>query len=114
MAITLPFRFGTGTSINTLFFAQLQDVLDALAAVSPGTGSMLIESATAIPAGGTTGEGYKFSTTQNYGIFFGSGPPTLSAAKGSLYLRIDGTTTNDRAYINTNGSTAWTALTTAS
>ena len=54
-----------------------------------------------------------FSSTSNYGIFFGSGAPTLSAAKGSLYLRSDGTTTNDRAYINTNGSTTWTALTTA-
>ena len=28
----------------------------------------------------------------------------MSAAKGSLYLRSDGSTTNDRAYINTNGN----------
>jgi len=46
-------------------------------------------------------------------IISGSGAPTLSAAKGSLYLRTDGTTTNDRAYINTDGSTTWTAITTA-
>lgn len=69
--------------------------------------------ATSIPAGGTAGYGYKFSSTSNFGVFFGSGTPTLSAAKGSLYLRSDGSTTNDRAYINTNGSTTWTALTTA-
>lgn len=66
-----------------------------------------------VPAGGTTGMGYCFSSTANFGIFFGSGVPTLSAAKGSLYLRTDGSGTTDRAYINTNGSTGWTALTTA-
>ena len=68
---------------------------------------------TAIPAGGTTGAGVMFSSTANFGVFFGSGAPTLTAAQGSLYLRSDGTTTNDRAYINTDGSTTWTALTTA-
>lgn len=72
-----------------------------------------IYNGTAIPAGGTTGAGYKLSSTSNFGVFFGSGAPTLSAAKGSLYLRSDGSTTNDRAYINSDGSTTWTALTTA-
>lgn len=76
------------------------------------TGDSTIQNATAIPAGGTAGAGYKFSSTSNFGVFFGSGAPTLSAAKGSLYLRSDGSTTNDRAYINTNGTTTWTALTT--
>lgn len=47
------------------------------------------------------------------GIYMGSGAPTIAAAKGSLYLRSDGSGTGDRAYINTNGSTTWTALTTA-
>ncbi len=75
-------------------------------------GSMRALSATAIPAGGTTGAGVMVSSASNFGVFFGSGAPTLSAAKGSLYLRSDGSTTNDRAYINTNGSTTWTALTT--
>ena len=69
---------------------------------------------TAVPAGGTAGAGYVFSTTANFGVFFGSGAPTLAAAKGSLYLRSDGTTTNDRMYVNTNGSTTWTAVITAS
>lgn len=45
-------------------------------------------------------------------IYTGSGAPTVSAVKGSLYLRTDGSGTTDRAYINTNGSTTWTALTT--
>lgn len=77
-------------------------------------GQVLALSATALPAGGAAGAGYLFSTVANFGVFFGSGAPTLSAAKGSLYLRSDGTTTNDRMYVNTNGGTAWTAVITAS
>lgn len=75
---------------------------------------LTIYGGTAIPAGGTAGSGYKFSSTANFGIFFGSGVPTLAAAKGSIYVRSDGTTTNDRLYVNTDGGTTWTAVTTAS
>ena len=67
----------------------------------------------AVPAGGTAGTGYRFSSTANFGIFFGSGAPTLSAAQGSLYIRSDGSATNNRAYINTDGGTTWTAISTA-
>lgn len=67
----------------------------------------------AIPAGGTTATGLRFSSTANLGIFFGSGAPTLSAAQGSLYIRTNGTTTNDRMYVNTNGTNGWTSVTTA-
>lgn len=78
-----------------------------------GTGTVTALSGTSIPAGGTAGSGFVFSAIANYGIFFGSGAPSLSAAKGSLYLRSDGTGISDRAYINTNGSTTWTAIATA-
>ena len=81
-------------------------------AVVSAVGNATILSGTAVPAGGTTGAGYKLSSTANLGVFFGSGVPTLSAAKGSLYLRTDGSTTNDRMYVNTNGTTTWTAVTT--
>ena len=77
------------------------------------TGRAHILLSTAIPAGGTAGVGYRFSSTANFGVFFGSGAPTLSAAKGSLYLRSDGSGTGDRMYVNTDGSTTWTAVTTA-
>ena len=69
-------------------------------------------SATGIPAGGTAGSGLKVSSTANFGVFFGSGVPTLSAAKGSLYMRSDGSGINDRMYVNTDGSTTWTAVVT--
>lgn len=84
-----------------------------------GTGDVLSAAAatvldgTAIPAGGTTGAGYKFSSTSNFGVFFGSGAPSLSAAKNSLYLRSDGSGVADRMYVNTNGSTTWTNVVTA-
>jgi len=82
-------------------------------AVISAVGAATILSGTAVPAGGTTGSGYKFSSTTNLGVFFGSGVPTLSAAQGSLYLRTDGSSTSTRMYINTNGATTWTAVTTA-
>jgi len=43
----------------------------------------------------------------------GTGAPTYSAPKGSLYSRIDGSSTSTRIYVNTNGSTTWTNVTTA-
>jgi len=82
-------------------------------AVISSAGSARILSGTAVPAGGTAGAGYLMSSTANLGVFFGSGAPTLSAAQGSLYLRTDGSTTSTRMYVNTTGSTAWTAVTTA-
>lgn len=75
---------------------------------------MIVMPVTAVPAGGTAATGLRFSSTANLGIFFGSGVPTLSAAQGSLYMRTDGSTTSTRMYINTNGTTGWTAVTTAS
>ena len=52
-------------------------------------------------------------TSSAVGIYVGSGAPTVSAAKGSLYLRTDGSSTSTRAYINTDGATTWTNITTA-
>lgn len=73
----------------------------------------VIISQAAIPAGGVAGRGLRFSSTANFGVFFGSGAPTLSAAKGSLYLRGDGSGTSDRMYVNVDGGTTWTAVITA-
>ena len=47
-----------------------------------------------------------------FGIYVGSGAPTVSAAQGSLYLRSDGSSNVTRMYVNTNGSTTWTAVNT--
>ncbi len=48
-------------------------------------------------------------------ILAGSGTPhgAITAPKGSLYLNTAGSGVGDRAYINTDSGTTWTALTTA-
>jgi len=77
------------------------------------TGNALFLAGTAVPVGGTAGAGIMMSSTTNLGVFFGSGAPTIAAAQGSLYLRTDGSSTSTRLYVNTTGSTSWTAVTTA-
>lgn len=63
-------------------------------------------------AGGDSAAGVIIGNVGQVGVYFGSGAPLITAGKGSLYLRTDGSTTNDRMYVNTNGSTTWTAVVT--
>ncbi len=77
------------------------------------TGTTTVASGVATPAGGSSSAELIFGTTAGFGIYFGSGAPTVSAAQGSLYLRSDGSTTATRLYVNTNGSTGWTNFTSA-
>lgn len=76
-------------------------------------GGIQFLNATSIPAGGLLDTGLLMSSVAHFGVFFGSGVPTLQAAKGSLYLRSDGTSTSTRMYVNTDGNTTWTNLVTA-
>lgn len=46
-------------------------------------------------------------------VVAGTGVPTFSSIKGTLYLNLTGSTTATRLYIN-NGTTTWVAITTAS
>ena len=84
-----------------------------LAGALHSAASIRAHSGTAVPAGGTAGAGLLVSSTTNLGVFFGSGAPSLSAAQGSLYIRTDGSSTSTRLYVNTNGTTGWTNVTTA-
>jgi hypothetical protein len=79
--------------------------------VSPA-GKVLTSSLAAIPAAGSLAVGITLTSTANFGVFAGSGAPTLSAAKGSLYIRSDGTTNVTRAYIATDSAGTWTAINT--
>jgi hypothetical protein len=109
----------TGNPATVTASAQGSDSNVNMRLTPKGTGTLLTATAatildgTAIPAGGTAGAGYKLSSTANFGIFFGSGAPTLAAAKGSLYMRSDGSSIATRMYINTDGSTTWTNVVTA-
>ena len=77
-----------------------------------GTGTVTAISGTAITAGGSAA--LLATSTASFGVFLGSGAPTIAAAKGSLYLRSDGSSTSTRLYVNSDGSTTWVAVTTAS
>lgn len=114
----------TAAASNTLYLGNAQTVVPGTSTRDFGTAakpwnygvfgnSVLVHSGTAMPAGGSNGKGLLLSSTANFGIFFGSGAPTLSAAKGSLYLRSDGSGTSNRMYVNTDSGTTWTAVTTA-
>lgn len=60
----------------------------------------------------TAAKGIVFNTTIK--IITGAGAPSaITAPQGSLYLRTDGSSTSTRAYINMDGGTNWTAITTA-
>lgn len=72
-----------------------------------------LDTGAGVTPGGTAGFGILFSAaSSNFGIFYGSGAPTLSAYRGSLYLRIDGGSTTTRMYVNADGGTTWTGVTT--
>jgi hypothetical protein len=70
-----------------------------------------------VTAGGSTQSivsGITAAGVATPGIYFGSGAPTISAPQGSLYLSTTGAGAALRAYINSNGTTGWVAVTTAS
>lgn len=46
-------------------------------------------------------------------IVCGTGAPTFTAPKGTLYSNITGSSTSTRLYVNTDGATTWTNITTA-
>ena len=94
--VTVTGTFGAATSVTTL----------------TATGNITADSASGLVAGGASAF-IATNVAAGMGIYVGSGAPTVAAAQGSLYLRSDGSSTSTRAYINTNGSTTWTALTTA-
>lgn len=70
-------------------------------------------SSVATPAGGSTTARLLLGTTAGFGIYYGSGVPTVSAASGSIYIRTDNAGANLRLYSNTTGSTTWAAITSA-
>lgn len=104
---TISIAANTGTVTNTATFAANTSITSLTA-----TSTVTARSASALTAGGAA-VFIGTNTAGSMGIYFGSGVPTVSAAKGSLYLRSDGSSTSTRAYINTDGATTWTNLTTA-
>lgn len=109
---TISINQSTGTVTVNGTFGAATSVTSLAATTITATGNITADSATGLVAGGASAF-IATNVAAGMGIYVGSGAPTVAAAKGSLYLRSDGSGTGDRAYINTNGSTTWTALTTA-
>jgi len=74
-------------------------------------GQLSVQTSTAPPAAGATTSGIRLSSTSNFGIYWGSGAPTFTAAQGSIYLRTDGSSSSTRLYVR--GASSWTNFTSA-
>lgn len=71
------------------------------------------QSAFVTSEGKPTPQFYSFLNDLSLYFHVGTGAPAIRAPKGALYLRSDGSSSSTRAYINTDGAVAWTAVTTA-
>jgi hypothetical protein len=71
-------------------------------------GTVYYEVGSARAAGSTT-----LAQDPDVGVFWGTGAPTKTAGQGSIYLRLDGSSTSTRIYVNTDGATTWTNVVTA-
>lgn len=78
-----------------------------------GTGQTTFQSATAPPLNGAANASILFSANASFGIYFGTGVPTISAAQGSLFLATNGSSTSTRLFVNNNSGTGWVSVTTS-
>jgi hypothetical protein len=114
--ISINSSTGTVTVTSTLGPAMSVTSLAATGAVTAAsvaaTGNVTADSNVALVAGGASAF-IATNTAVGMGVYIGSGAPTVAAAKGSIYLRSDGSSTSTRLYVS-DGSTTWIAVTTAS
>lgn len=115
----LEFYGAANGSTGGVFMIGQAGVIIGSSGTDPGANNLLVNGvaniagATATPAGGSNAARILLGTTANFGIYFGSGAPTVSAAAGSIYIRTDNAGANLRLYSNTTGSTTWAAITSA-
>ena len=100
-AVTVTGTFGAATSVTSLAATTIS-----------ATGNITADSATGLVAGGASAF-IATNVAAGMGIYIGSGAPTVAAAKGSLYLRSDGSSASTRLFVS-DGGTTWIAVTTAS
>lgn len=81
---------------------------------SGANGSVTIQSAYAPVAGGGTSAAILCTSTALLGLYFGTGDPTFSAAKGSIYSKTDAATSATRIFVATDAVGTWAAFTAAS
>lgn len=103
-----PVVQGTGTTEVPI---NINPITATSAGVVQSTGMFVAKAATAIQAGAANQAFIKASSTANFGVFYGTGDPSFSAAKSSLYVKTNATTTTTRLWVNTDGSTGWANFT---
>ena len=104
---TISINSSTGTVTTTATIGAAMSVTTVSA-----TGNITADSASALVAGGASAF-IATNTAVGMGVYFGSGAPTVAAAKGSIYLRSDGSSASTRLFVS-DGGTTWIAVTTAS
>lgn len=110
--------FATGGSVNVTATEAAANAV-ALSAANGGITAVTAAASNFVLTGGNFE-----AADATKGIILGSGTKvvdgagspnaSVTAAKGSLYLATNGSGVADRLYINTDGATAWTAITTVS
>lgn len=115
---TVTFGLDNSTAADDFVISRSTDLgTSNLASWNGSSSELTIPAAMTITNGnlilGNAGAGVELQAGPR--LLAGSGDPAtvVSAAQGSLFLRTDGSSTSTRAYINTDGATAWTAVTTA-
>jgi hypothetical protein len=109
---TISINSSTGTVTTTATFGAATSVTSLAATTVSATGNVTADSNVALVAGGASAF-IATNTAAGMGMYIGSGAPTVAAAKGSIYLRSDGSSTSTRLYVS-DGGTTWIAVTTAS
>lgn len=74
------------------------------------SGQATVGSGTATPSAGSLTAGLRMGAV-GVGVFWGTGAPTFTAPKGSLYINVGATTTTTRLYVNTNAGSTWANFT---
>jgi len=109
---TISINAETGAVTTTATFGAATSVTSLAATTVSATGNVTADSNVALVAGGASAF-IATNTAAGMGVYVGSGAPTVAAAKGSIYLRSDGSSTSTRLYVS-DGGTTWIAVTTAS
>lgn len=100
-------NIGTGAAARTIIIGN--NTTTTGVQITAGSGEISCNTDVNLTTAGTA-----FVFQEGPKIFAGAGSPhgSLVAPKGSLFLATNGSGVGDRAYINTDGNTTWTAITT--
>lgn len=108
-----PIRDAGLNTLENASFGGTVAVTGALTGVSGSvTGALTSRSGTATPAAASAVSALTFGSA-GLTLTWGTGAPSQTQPKGSLYIRTDGSSISTRMYINTDGATTWTSFTTA-